>query len=92
MRIHSPEGPVGSAPVQLAEAPRVLSGSRLALLDNRKPNAAALLGGLGAELGRRTGVSFDEVVAKENAATAAADELLRRLASEADLIVSAAAD
>jgi len=38
-RIHSPEGPIGSAPRILAPAPPVLTGLRLGVLENRKPNA-----------------------------------------------------
>ena len=92
MRIHSPEGPVGAPPRELADAPGVLSGRRVALLDNGKPNADVLLACLAAELGDRTGASVGDRVAKQNAATAAADDLLRALADEADVVVTASAD
>ncbi len=92
MRIHSPEGPVGTPPRELADAPGVLSGRRVALLGNGKPNADVLLACLAAELDERTGVSVGGRVTKANAATAAADDLLRALSDEADFVVTASAD
>ena len=43
MRILSPEGNVGTRGIALADAPEVLSGRRLAVLDNGKPGAALIM-------------------------------------------------
>jgi hypothetical protein len=39
IRIHSPEGAIGRPGVAPAQAPAVLAGRRLAVLDNGKPGA-----------------------------------------------------
>ena len=51
MRILSPEGNVGVRGIALAETPKVLSGRRLAVLDNGKPGAALILSRIADRLG-----------------------------------------
>jgi hypothetical protein len=90
--VYSPEGPAGTVPQRLAEVPGVLSGVRLGVLDNRKPNARLLLERLAENLARRTGARVSLVTAKANAAVACEPQVLGQLRQEADVILTGSAD
>jgi hypothetical protein len=74
-------------------APRLhdLRGARIALLDNRKPNAAALLAELGSLLLDRDGASEIEPISKFIYSRPAAAEIVDRLAGF-DAVVTAIGD
>ena len=92
IRIHSPEGAVGRPEVDLARAPDVLAGRRLAVLDNGKPGAERLLRRVAERLVERAGVDFGGVRRKGSAATPCEPELLGELASGAELVLTGTAD
>ena len=92
IRILSPEGNVGSSSVSLAASPDVLSGRRIAVLDNGKPGAAWLLTRVAEQLAARVGVDFVAVYRKRTAATPCEDELIDRIAEQADLVLTGTAD
>ena len=84
IRIHSPEGPLGVQPMRLSPRVEVLAGRRIGLLDNRKPNAGALLAHVGARLAQRTGATVSLAVQKSNAAFGKEKQrLLREHSNEA---------
>lgn len=92
IRIHSPEGPLGVAPLRLAPVPGVLAGRRIGLLDNRKPNAGALLAHVAERLAARTGARVSLAVSKSNAAVRCDAELLDKLRAEADVVITGSGD
>jgi nucleotide-binding universal stress UspA family protein len=92
MQILSPEGTVGTAPHGLAPSPGVLTGLRLAVLDNGKPNARLLLERLASRLAERGGATVSLVVGKGTAATPAEPEVIDALRESADLVVTGSAD
>ena len=87
-RIHSPEGPLGTAPRALAASPAVLTGLRLGVLDNRKPNARLLLTTLAERVATRTGARLVLVAEKANAAVRGEAAVLARLRAEADVVLT----
>lgn len=92
IRIYSPEGPLGVAPLRLAPAPDVLAGKRIGLLDNRKPNAGALLAHVAERLAARTGAHVALAVEKSNAAVRCDAPLLDQLRAEADVVLTGSGD
>ena len=92
IRIHSPEGSVGRPALALASAPDLLTGRRLAALDNGKPGAELLLRRIAEGLARRTGADFVGVRRKRSAATPCEEELLGELGGMADLVLTGTAD
>ena len=94
MRIYSPEGEVGTPPISLAPAPPVLAGQRVAVLENGKPNAKLLMTRVAERLSERAGVEVAFVTDKGsgNAATPADQEVIEKLAAEADLVLTGSAD
>ena len=92
MQIFSPEGTVGTAPHAPAASPAVLTGLRVAVLDNGKPNARLLLERLADGLAERTGATVSLVVGKGTAATPAEPEILDALREGADLVLTGSAD
>ena len=91
-QILSPEGPPGTVAQVLAPAPARLTGVRLGVLDNRKPNARFLLERLAQELAQRSGAQVALVTAKANAAVACEPQVLGQLRQEADVILTGSAD
>ncbi len=94
-RVYAPDGEVGPAPVSLAPSPHVLTGTRIGVLDNGKPNAGLLLHRLGDQLAARTGASLAIVTAKgpgANAATPCTDAVMARLTEECDVVLTGSAD
>ncbi len=92
VRILSPAGAVGTAPVTRAASPGVLAGRRLALLDNGKPGAARLLSRVAERLAERAAVVLVGQHRKRTAATPCEDALVAALAAEADLVLTGTAD
>ena len=92
MRILSPEGRVGERGVPLAASPEVLSGRRLAVLDNGKPGAALVMTAVAERLASRAGVVFVGVHRKRTAATPCEEALIEEIAQGADLVLTGTAD
>jgi hypothetical protein len=91
VKIYAPVGETGPEPVQLAPALPLLAGARIGILDNTKPNAGVLLNRMATRLAERTGASV-AVVETKNAALAAPDDVLERLAKEVELVLTGSAD
>jgi hypothetical protein len=91
IRILSPEGGTGPAPARLAPPLGTLSGRRVAVLDNGKPNARLLLTTIAERLVTRGAAEVALVTAKATAATPCEPEILQQLAA-ADLVVTGSAD
>ncbi len=91
IRICSPEGRVGTAPRTLAPPVPVLTGKRIGVLDNGKPNARLLLTGIAERVAARSAAEVALVTAKATAATPAEPEILQQL-EVADLVVTGSAD
>jgi hypothetical protein len=87
----SPEGAVASAPAARAAPLPTLAGRRIAVLDNRKPNARLLLTTLAERLAARTDATIALVAAKATAAEPAEPEILRQLEA-AHVVVTGSAD
>ena len=92
MRILSPEGRVGARRVALAAPLEVLSGRRLAVLDNGKPGAALLMSGVAEGLVERAGALFVGVHRKRTAATPCEEALIEKIVREADFVLTGTAD
>ena len=91
MQIYTPEGARGRAPVSLAPSLSSLTGVRIGILDNLKPNAGLLLGRMAERIAARTGAVVT-VVETKNAAVSAPDQVLRRLTKEVELVLTGSAD
>ena len=91
VKICSPAGETGPEPVRLAASLPLLAGARIGILDNTKPNAGVLLHRMAARLAERTGASVTLAETK-NAALAAPDDVLERLAKEVELVLTGSAD
>ena len=91
MKVYAPDGAVGSPAVSPAPSMPVLTGRRIGILDNTKPNAGALLEGLAQRLVVRTGAEL-RLVETKNAALAAPDEVIARLESEVEAVLTGSAD
>lgn len=89
---HSPEGRSATPHAREAALPALgRTDLVVALFDNRKANAAALLEGVGQELASRLAARLVRH-SKPNASHPAEPELLARIAKEADLVVLASSD
>ena len=92
IRIYAPDGPTGGEEVALAASPAVLSGRRLAVLDNGKPGADVLMERVASRLAERTGVAYAGTYRKETSGKPCAPDLLEEIAAAADLVVTGTAD
>lgn len=93
--VYAPDGDVGPAPVTLAPPPNVLTGLRIGVLDNGKPNAGLLLTRVGEQLAARTGATLTLVTEKGpggNAATPCTPAVMDRLVAECDVALTGSAD
>ena len=93
--IHAPDGAVGRPATPLAAVPRSLTGLRVGVLDNGKPNARLLLVRTAEQLAARVGARVALVTDKgpgHNAATACSNAVLARLTEEVDLVLTGSAD
>lgn len=92
IRLVIPEEPAAeAAPAAEARAP-VRQSLRIGTLDNSKSNADHLLGDLVRRLSAEMTVQGVVQTRKPGAALSARDELLDRLAMEADCVITAMAD
>ncbi len=91
MKIYDPRGSVGELGTRLAPAPQSLSQATIALLPNSKPNSDVLLAAVGQSLAERVGANT-VMLEPKNAALAAPQEVIDRLASEAAAVLAASAD
>ncbi|TDD10970.1 UGSC family (seleno)protein [Nonomuraea diastatica] len=76
----------------LAPRPAGLRGLTVGLLDNTKPNAVPLLREIGGELRRRAGAGRSILYTKDYFGMPAADDLLKQIAGECDVVVTAVGD
>ncbi|WP_439677331.1 UGSC family (seleno)protein [Embleya sp. MST-111070] len=90
--ILDPTGRVGAPTARLAPAPAVLTGKRIAVLDNLKPHAGRIMGTIAHALAARTGATVVLEIAKVSAALPAEPELVARLRAEADVVLTGSAD
>jgi hypothetical protein len=94
-QIYAPDGEAAPAPALLAESRNVLSGARVGVLDNGKPNAGLLLARVGEQLASRAGATLTLVTETgpgANAATACTREVMERLQAECDVVLTGSAD
>ena len=91
IEIYTPEGRVAAEADGLADAPKLLAGKRLGILDNTKPNAGVLLQGMADRLAAEHGCDIG-VVETKNAALAAPDQVMGRLTKEVELVLTGSAD
>ena len=91
-QIYLPDSAPGQPASARAAAPRSLAGQRIAVLDNGKPGAARLLGGVARGLAERTGASFAGVFQKGSAATPCEDAVFEEILSAADVVLTGTAD
>ena len=91
MQIYTPEGQVGEPHTSLAPSPSVLSGKKIGVLDNTKPNAGILLTRLASRLEARTKAELVTVETK-NAALAAPDQVMGKLTKEVEIVLTGSAD
>ncbi len=93
VRILSPEGDVGTPPAVLTAAPAVLTGRRIVVLDNGKPNARLVMEHIAGRLAERTGAVVGVTVAKRGgAATPSEPSELAAVRASADLVLTGSAD
>jgi len=95
VQIYAPDGAIGRPRYVRAASPAVLSGLRIGVLDNAKPNARLLMERVAVRLGERTGAVVELVTDKgpgHNAATPATDVVYDRLVKEVDLVITGSAD
>jgi hypothetical protein len=95
VEIYAPDGAIGRPLYTTAASPATLSGLRIGVLDNAKPNAGTLMVRLAEQLAVRTGATLGLVTDKgpgHNAATPCSDEVMERLAEEVDLVITGSAD
>jgi hypothetical protein len=91
MQIYAPEGNVGSEAASLAPTPALLTGQRIGILQNGKPNADVLLRRLADRVAERTGAQV-ELTENKNAAIACEDQVLERLTKEVQVVLTGSAD
>jgi hypothetical protein len=95
VKIYAPHGAIGNESLRRAATPAVVTGLRIGVLDNGKPNARLLMVRVAEQLAARTGASVTLVTGKgpgHNAATACSDDVLDRLEKEVDLVITGSAD
>jgi hypothetical protein len=98
VEIYLPDSAPGPEPAVRAPSPAALSGLRIAVLDNGKPNADVVMTALAEALAARTGASVSLVTKKgpqglsANAAIPVADDRLALVCDEADVVITGAAD
>jgi hypothetical protein len=96
--IYRPDGDVDTHTTALAPPVRDLAGVRVAVLDNGKPNAVVAMTRLAETLAADTGATVALVVKKgpggrsANAAIPCAPDIMERLRTEADVVITGAAD
>jgi hypothetical protein len=95
VEIYAPDGAIGRPSFALAPSPAVLTGLRVGVLDNGKPNARLIMARMAEQLATRTGATVALVTDKgpaHNAATPCSDDVFARLTKEVDLVITGSAD
>ena len=98
IKVYLPDSRPGPETAALAASPVSLSGQRIAVLDNGKPNAGVVITRAAETLAARTGATVSLVTKKgprgesANAAVPMAPDIMDRLLAEADVVVTGAAD
>jgi len=92
MDMVDPSGRSVAASKALAKRPASLTGVVVGLLDNSKPNARALLDGVGQALRERFGAREIRLWDKPGSSRAAATEVLDDIAAACDVALTASAD
>lgn len=93
--VYAPDGDVGPEPVVLAPVRPTLSGLRIGVLDNGKPQAGVLLRRVAEQLATQTGASVGLVTDKglgANAATPCSPAVFTRLVDACDVVLTGSAD
>jgi hypothetical protein len=90
--VASPEAGVVRRHGRLAAMPFELSGRRVAVLDNGKPNARVLLTTVAQDLTNTTGMSLGPVLGKRSAAEPADAEVLDNLRRSAEVVLTGSGD
>lgn len=96
--IYRPDGLIGQARASLAPVPASLTGARIAVLDNGKPNAALLMTRIAESLAKETGAQVTAVLKKgprgesANAAIPCAPDVFERVLAQADVVITGTAD
>jgi len=96
--VYLPDSAPGLDPIRLAPSPASLTGLRIAVLDNGKPNAVEVMTRAAETLAARTGATVSLVTKKgprgesANAAIPVADDIFERLMHEADVVITGSAD
>src|SRR5205809_365512 len=83
MQIYRPDGDIGQAPAALAASPASLSGLRIAVLDNGKPNAAFVMTRLAETLAEHFGLPDLRVVVLPHPIGGTAPDTLTKWADDA---------
>ena len=90
--LFDPRGRVESANTPIAPRVETLEGMRLGILDNSKWNANKLLRGAAAALGERIRFAAVNYYVKHSFSKDAAPELIRQIAAENDIVLTAIGD
>src|SRR4051794_21306578 len=96
--VYLPDSAPGPELARLAPSPPSLSGLRIAVLDNGKPNADVVMTRAAESLAARVGASVALVTKKgpqglsANAAIPCAPDIFERLLAESDIVITGAAD
>ncbi len=97
-QIYLPDSEPGPEMSVRAPSPRSLAGVRIAVLDNGKPNAGVVMERVAETVSARVGATVSLVTKKgpegrsANAAIPMARDIFDRLKSEADVVITGAAD
>ena len=98
MKIYLPDSVPGPEAVMLAASLPSLAGTRIAVLDNGKPNANVVMTRAAETLAARVGATVSLVTKKgpggrsANAAIPCAEDIFERVVNEADIVITGAAD
>jgi hypothetical protein len=96
--IYAPDSEPGPELATLAPSPASLTGLRIGVLDNGKPNAAVVMTRAAETLAARTGARVSLVTKKgpqglsANAAIPCASDIFERLLAQADVVITGSAD
>jgi hypothetical protein len=98
VKVYLPDSAPGPEITALAPSPASLAGQRIAVLDNGKPNAAAVMTRAAETLAARTGAHVSLVTKKgprglsANAAVPMAPDIRERVLAQADVVITGTAD
>lgn len=90
--IISPIPPVAATTLKLSRRPDDLRGARISILDNSKANAGPLLAKVVDELVATAGAVWGIKERKSSAGIPASEDILERLRTNSDLVLTASAD